>query len=184
MGFDRWKFSPVCHAQPIATPPNTVPAQPTPRFPPCRPDVVVPSLRDTAAAMPGRRHTPESSVGCLPLRPRINKHRRAHLYTWRHCYPPMYPSRLTLTKSTVGSSPLTFAGRGLTDGSFHRFAIAEPIATPPNTVPAQPTTRFPPCRPDVAVSSLRDTAAVTPVRGAHPGAECRVLAPATTLPQL
>ena len=89
--------------------------------------------------------------------------------TWRHSYPPkLHPSRLTLEPLTGWSTPLTFAGRGLTDGHFHLGVIAKHICTLRIKVRAQPTARFPPLLADMAVHPLRATAAATSVNGVTP----------------
>ena len=63
---------------------------------------------------------------------------------------------------------MTFTGRGLTEGHFHLAVTGRHIGTLRITVRAQPTARFPPCLPDVVVSTLRVTAAATSVRGVTP----------------
>ena len=84
---------------------------------------------------------------------------------WWHCNPPRPPAGLTLDQLTHGSTPLTFAGRGLTNRLLHLAVIGQPIGTLRIKVRAQPTARFAPCLPDVAVSPLHATAAATSVRG-------------------
>ena len=84
---------------------------------------------------------------------------------WWHCYPPRPPAGLTLASLTRRSRPLTFTGRALTNQLFHLVVIGQPIGTLQNMVWAQPTTGFPPCRPDVAVSPLQVPAAVPSVNG-------------------
>ena len=75
------------------------------------------------------------------------------------------PAGLTLAPLTRKATPLTFTRRPLTNGLFHMVVIGQPIGTCQNKVWAQPTTRFPPCRPDVAVSPLEVPAAVPSVKG-------------------
>jgi hypothetical protein len=63
---------------------------------------------------------------------------------------------------------LTFAGRGLSAGHFHLCVIAKHIGTLRIEVRAQPTARFPPLLPVVAVPSVRAMATVAFVRGVTP----------------
>ena len=84
---------------------------------------------------------------------------------WWHCYPPRSPAGLTLDQLTRRSTPLTFAGRALTNGPLHLVVIGQPMGTLRNRVRAQPTTGSPPCRPDAAVSPLQAPATAPSVKG-------------------
>ena len=186
MGFDRWTFSPgydrpartYTSDQGPGTTHHKIPSVTARRGrfpPPC----------DGGGDVGEGGHTTEPRAGCLHPPPHFRTCRRAQLKTWWHSYPPkLHPSRLTLAPLTGRSTPLTFAGRGLTDGHFHLGVIAKHIGTLRIKVRAQPTARFPPLLPDVAVPLLRATAPATSVRGSHHEALCQGLAPATALPDV
>jgi hypothetical protein len=55
---------------------------------------------------------------------------------WWHCYPPSPrpPAGLTLDTLTRRSTPLTFAGRALTDGLLHPVVIGQPMGGCQNKV--------------------------------------------------
>ena len=100
--------------QPIGTLWIKVRAQPTTRFPPCRPDMAVSTLRATTASMSMRGATPRSHVsGALHLPPHFQMCKRAQCKTWRHCHPPSTPSRLTLALLTGRIYPFDFHRTGV-----------------------------------------------------------------------
>jgi hypothetical protein len=144
-------------------------ALPTTRFPPLLPDMAAPPLRATVAATSVRGVTPLSPVPsactCHHTSGRVGgaRERPGGIAT-----PKLHPSLLTLAPFTGRSTPLTFAGRGLTDGHFHLGVIALPLGTLRIKVRALPTARFPSLLPDVAVPLVRAMEAATSVRGVTP----------------
>ena len=115
-----------------------------------------------------REGGPHSGAACIaPLN--IPPHFKTCMRTRVRCFggiatPRRPPTGLTLAPLTRRSSPLTFAGRALTNGLLHLVVIGQPIGTLQNKVWAQPTTRFPPRRSDVAVPPLQVPAAAPSVK--------------------
>ena len=130
-GFDRWTFSPGCDSQahrytsdqgPGTTHTNSssVTARRGRSPPPC----------DGGGDVSEGVHTTEPRAVCLHPPPHFRTCRRAQRKTRRHSYPPkLHPSRQTQRELTGRSTPLTFAGRGLTDVHFHLGVIAKHIGT-------------------------------------------------------
>ena len=96
---------------------------------------------------------------------------------WGIATPLRPPAGLTLDQLTRRSTPLTFAGRALTNGPLHLVVIGQPMGTLRNKVRAQPTTGSPPCRPDAAVSPLQAPATAPSVKGVTPEPRARCLHP-------
>ena len=86
------------------------------------------------------------------------------MQVWVPLIPPRPPTDLILARLTRRSRPLTFTGRPLPDGLFHLVVIGQPIETFQTKVWAQPTTRFPPVRLDMVISTLQVLAAAPSVK--------------------
>ena len=134
-------FHLVAAGLPIATSPNTVWTQTTTRFP-----LVLPHPHDSPVQV--MVALPYVEGGATPRSPKTGVYACHNTFTHPsgtvRCFDgiatPRRPPRIQLTRR---SSPLTFVGRALTSGLFHLVATGLPIATSPNTVWTQPTTRFP-----------------------------------------